>query len=131
MMARTRRAGFTVVELLLGIALFAILIPALINALNSIAAANDNTKDFAIANIVAENKVEELRSVGYNSINTGTTDFSSSLPAALGITKTASYVVTTPVSGQKHIVITITFKNRRGTQTLNYKTIVGELGVGQ
>lgn len=130
-MKKTKQLGFTIIELLLGISLFAVLIPAVIISLNSIAAANDNAKDTVIANIAAENKIEELRSFGYNSINVGTVDFSSTLPQTLGTPRAASYTVTNDTAGLKEVSLSITFTNRRGSHTLNYKTLVGELGVGQ
>jgi type II secretion system protein I len=130
-MKKSTQHGFTIVELLLAIALFAILIPTVIVSLNSIAAANDNTKDTVIANIVAENKIEELRSFGYNSVNTGTVDFSSTLPQTLGSPRSASYTVTNDTAGLKEVSLSITFTNRRGSHTLNYRTLIGELGVGQ
>ena len=88
------------VELLLGVALFGLLIPTIIIALNSISIINDTSKDIVIANIVAENKIEELRSIGYNSIPTGTVSITSTLPATLGKYRSGSYTVTTPVTGQ-------------------------------
>ena len=58
---RSNTSGFTVVEMLLGIALFAIIIPSIILAFNAISTLNDSSKDLAIANIYAENKMEEYQ----------------------------------------------------------------------
>ena len=123
--------GFTVVEMLLGIALFAIIIPTIIVAMNAISILNDNSKDLAIANIIAENKIEELRSIGYNSVNIGTVSLTASLPATLGKYRSGSYTVTSPTAGQKEITLTITIDARSKLKTLNYKSVIGELGVGQ
>lgn len=123
--------GFTIVEMLLGIALFAILIPAVIIAMTSISTLNDASKDLAIANIYAENKMEELRSIGYNSIGTGTVDITSTLPATLGKNRSAVYTITNTTLGQKQITISITINARGKIRTLNYRSIIGELGVGQ
>lgn len=130
-MKKTNQFGFTIIELLLAVVLFAILIPSIIITLNSIAAANDNAKDVVIANIAAENKIEELRSLGYNSVPAGTTDFSSTLPETLGKPRSASYTINDSNPGLKEVNLSITFTSRRGTQTLNYKSLIGELGVGQ
>ena len=116
---------------MLAITLFAILIPSIIISLNSIAAANDNAKDTVIANIAAENKIEELRSFGYNSVATGTTDFSSTLPQTLGSPRSASLTVTNSTAGIKEITVSVTFTNRRGSHTLYYRSLISELGVGQ
>ena len=123
--------GFTIVEMLLGIALFGILMPAMVVMLNSITMINENSKDLAIANIFAENKIEELRSIGFNSIPVSTVNLTGLLPTTLGRYRTGSYTVTTPVAGQKSIALTITIENRGRTKTLNYTSIIGELGVGQ
>lgn len=123
--------GFTIVEMLLGIALLGILLPTIIVALNTISTINENTKDLAVANIYAENKIEELRSIGYNSITNGTTSLTNSLPLSLGRYRTGSLTITTPVAGQKNIALSITVESRGDTKTLNYKSIIGELGVGQ
>ena len=123
--------GFTVVEMLLGIALFAIIIPTLILAMNSISILNDNSKDLAIANIYAENKIEELRSIGYNSVSVGTVSLTSSLPATLGKYRSGSYTVGNATAGQKDVSLTITIDARGTLRTLNYKSVIGELGVGQ
>ncbi len=123
--------GFTVVEILLGIALFGVLIPAIVMGLNSVAILNDSSKDLAIANIYAENKMEELRSIGYNSISNGTVDITSTLPPTLGRARSGGYTISTPVSGIKEVTLFITIVHRGGTRTLNYRTNIGELGVGQ
>jgi type II secretory pathway pseudopilin PulG len=131
MLKRRGGDGFTVVEMLLGIALFGIIIPTIILAMNAVSMLNENSKDLAIANIYAENKIEEFRSLGYNSLATGTTSVTAELPSALGKDRSGSYTVTTPVTGQKNISLTITIENRGRTKTLTYTTIIGELGVGQ
>ncbi len=123
--------GFTVVEMLLGIALFGVLIPAIVLGLNSVSILNDSSKDLAIANIYAENKIEELRSLGYNSLTNGTASITSTLPVTLGQSRTGYYSITSPVAGIKEVTLTITIATRGGTRTLNYKSDIGELGVGQ
>ena len=128
---KSKADGFTVVEMLLGIALFAILIPAVILALNSISTLNDSSKDLAISNIIAENKMEELRSIGFNSVPNGTTDITASLPATLGRSRSGSYTVTTPTAGEKQVTLTLVIQARGLSRTLNYRSVIGELGVGQ
>ena len=123
--------GFTVVEMLLGIALFAIVIHTIILALNSITIINDSSKDLAIANIYAENKIEELRSIGYNSVPVSTVDITSTLPATLGKNRSGTYTVSTATAGQKQVTLTIIVESRGKIKTLNYRSIIGELGVGQ
>ncbi len=131
MFKKNKSEGFTVVEMLLGIALFAILIPAVVLAFNSIATLNDSSKDLAISNIFAENKMEELRSAGYNSVPVGTTDVTSTMPVTLGLNRSGTYTVTSAVAGQKVVTVTLVIQARGLSRTLNYRSIIGELGVGQ
>lgn len=128
---RRSAKGFTIVEILLGIALFGLLIPTIIIALNAIAVINDASKDLVIANIYAENKIEELRSIGYNSVATGTVSITSTLPATLGKNRSGYYTVATPTPGQKQVTLTIVVQARGTSRTLNYRSVIGELGVGQ
>ena len=123
--------GFTIIELLVAITLFGLMIPALVSGINNLTILNNRAKDLALVSLLAENRTETLRSIGYNSISIGTTDFSSSLPNTLASPKSASYVVTNPSNGIKEIVITISYKDYNRTTTRSYKTIVSELGVGQ
>lgn len=75
--------------------------------------------------------MEELRSIGYNSIGTGTVNISNTLPITLGRTRSGYYTISSPNAGIKEVVLTLTIVHRGGTKTLNYKTDIGELGVGQ
>jgi prepilin-type N-terminal cleavage/methylation domain-containing protein len=129
--AKKTEQGFTIIELLITIAVVGILVPTLAGFVNTLNRFNDRARDFTLVNSLAENKVESLRSIGYSGITTGTTSFSSELPATLGNPKSASYTVTTPNTGMKQVDVTISFNDHGTTQTVKYRTYVGELGVGQ
>lgn len=124
-------AGFTVVEMLLAIAVFAIVIPVIILGVVTLSQINQNAINLSYANIIAENKTETLRSIGYNSLPVGTVDFSSELPNSFGSTKSASYTIATESTGVKAVTVTLSYKALSRTKTLNFKTFVSELGVGQ
>jgi hypothetical protein len=81
--------------------------------------------------MLAQNKVETLRSAGYNSLNNGTTSFSAELPNIMGSPKSASYTISSPQTGIKQIDISISYTEYKSTKALAYKTYVSELGVGQ
>lgn len=125
-----KEAGFTIVEMLVTLALFAILIPTLTLGVSTLTQLNNRSRDLTLISIIAENKIESLRSIGYNSIATGTTDFASELPAELASPKTASYTVTQG-TGIKTIDVTITYSDYKKIRTVVYKSIVSETGVGQ
>ena len=122
--------GFTVVEMLITLALFAILIPTLTLGVSTLTQLNNRSRDLTLISIIAENKIESLRSIGYNSITVGTTTFTSELPAELASPKTATYVVTQG-TGIKTIDVTVTYSDYKNVRTVVYKSIVSETGVGQ
>lgn len=130
-MAKKTEQGFTIIELLVTIAVVGILVPTLAGFVNSLNRFNDRARDLTLVNSLAENKIESLRSVGYSGINTGTTSFVSELPVTLGSPRTATYTVTTPNTGIKQVDLTVTYNDHGSTQTVNYRTYIGELGVGQ
>jgi len=130
-MNKKRQMGFTIVELVVTIVVAGIIIPSVAIALNNLAAINHRARDYALANDIAQNKVETLRSNGYNSISMGTVNFSSELPASMGSPKSASYTISSPVTGEKQIDISISFTEYNATRTLSFRTYISELGVGQ
>lgn len=123
--------GFTIVELITTIVLAGIIIPAVALALTNLAAVNKLGRDQALANMLVQNKVETLRSQGYNSLNNGTTGFSSELPSTFGNPKSANYTVSSPRTGVKQVDINISFTEYHSTKSLTYRTYISELGVGQ
>lgn len=127
---RKTQGGFTIVELIVALALFAILIPTLTLGVSTLTQLNNRTRDLTLISIIAENKIESLRSIGYNSVDTGTTSFSGELPAEISSPKSASYTVTQG-TGIKTIDVTISYTDYKKTKIVNYKSIIGETGVGQ
>jgi prepilin-type N-terminal cleavage/methylation domain-containing protein len=125
-----RQGGFTMVELLISISLFAILIPALTLGLSSLTQLNNRARDLTLISILAENKIESLRSIGYNAVTTGSTVFTSELPAELASPKVATYTVTES-AGIKTIDISIQYTDYKKSRTVTYKSFIGESGVGQ
>jgi prepilin-type N-terminal cleavage/methylation domain-containing protein len=126
-----KQAGFTVIELLVAIAVVGILVPTLSGFVTELNALNDRARDLTIVNSLAENKIESLRSKGFTSLSDGTTTFTTELPVTLGSPKSATYVVSTPHTGIKQIDMTISYKDHGRIQTAQYTTYIGELGVGQ
>lgn len=130
-MNKKHQKGFTVVELVVAIVIAGIIIPAVAVAFNNLTAINHRSRDLALANAAAQNKVENLRSIGYNSVSSGTVDFSSELPSSMGTPKTASYTVSEPTTGEKQVDINISYTDYNITRNLKYRTYISELGVGQ
>lgn len=126
-----RQKGFTVVELVVAIGLFGIIVPAVAIGLSNLAVIQNRARDLTLVNMLAQNKIETLRSAGYNSVTTGTTSFSGELPNVLSAPKSAQYVVTQPQTGIKQIDVTISYSEYGGAKTVSYRTLISELGVGQ
>lgn len=131
MLKSGRQLGFTVVEVLIAIGLFGVIAPSIVLAVVSIGQINDKAADLTQANVIAENKIETIRSAGFNSLTDGTVSFTGELPATFTAPKNAQYVVTTPVTGQKKIEITIVYTDHGKTRTLKYASLISELGVAQ
>jgi len=129
--ARADEKGFTIVELVITIGICGILIPVLAAGLTNLALINNRARDLSLVNSLAQNKAELLRSAGFNSLSAGTTDFTSDLPSTISSPKSASYTVAVPEAGIKTVDIVISYKEVTGTRTVNYKTIISEVGVSQ
>ena len=69
--------------MLVALALFAIIIPALTLGLSTLTQINNRARDLTLISIIAENKIESLRSIGYNSVAVGTSTFTSELPSEI------------------------------------------------
>ena len=126
-MKQTSQAGFSIVELVVAIALFAVAIPAIAGLVSVLTQMNDRTSDTIAINSIAENKVEGLRSKGFNGVPVGTTTFTNELPGYLPTPKTASYTVSQLSPSVKVVDVTVTTAGREA----RYRTYIGELGVGQ
>jgi prepilin-type N-terminal cleavage/methylation domain-containing protein len=121
-----RISGFTIIEILISLAVFALAVPAISISIRNLIVLNNRARDLALINIIASNKAEQVRSAGFNSLTAGTVDFSGELSSEIASPKTASYTVTIPSSG-----INVSYRDYNKTRSLSYKTIVSELGVGQ
>jgi prepilin-type N-terminal cleavage/methylation domain-containing protein len=125
------KKGFTLLELIISIAVFSIIIPAMAVGVRNLIQLNSRARNLAIANIVAESKAEELRGLGFNALPLGTTDMSAELPAQLNAPRSANYTIANTSPGIAEITLSVSFNDVGQTRTLTYKTIVSELGVGQ
>lgn len=128
---RLGSGGFTIIELLITIAVVGIILPTMMAFVNELNRLNDRTKDLALINSMAENKVESLRSAGYSGVPEGTVDFTNELPESIAGPKSAEYIASTPNPGIRQVDMTIQYNDHGFNQTIRYKTLIGELGVGQ
>ncbi|MGE5312966.1 MAG: type IV pilus modification PilV family protein [Acidobacteriota bacterium] len=123
----TDENGFTIVELIVAMILFGIVVITVGMLINVLTQMNNYTSDTVTATSIVQNKVESLRSKGYNSVPVGTVDFSSELPATLPQPRSAQYVISQVSLPTRSITVTITY----GGKSHVYTTFIGELGVAQ
>ncbi len=123
--------GFTLVEILVVIAVAAVVIVSLNSVVTGYMHVAQRGRNFSLANAYVEAKAEALRNNGYNSLNLGTSSLTSELPAQLPPSRAASMVVTSPSGGLKQVDITVSYKDQGQTNSYAYTTYIGELGVGQ
>jgi len=127
---KNKSGGFTVVELLIAIGLVGVLVPSLYLAVNAINVTNKKSRNIFIANVSVENKIEKLRSGGYNSIPSGELDFTNELPSELPKPNKAVLKINAS-DGMKTIDVSISFQDAGRQRSTQYKTIISETGIGQ
>jgi type II secretory pathway pseudopilin PulG len=124
-------SGFTIVELVITIVIAGFIIPAVAIAITNLSVINKISRDKALANMLVQNKIETLRSAGYNALSNGTTSFASELPNTISSPKSASYTISSPATGIKQIDVNVSFTEYNVTKNLTFRTYISELGVGQ
>jgi prepilin-type N-terminal cleavage/methylation domain-containing protein len=128
---KASNSGFTLVELVVTIAVGAIFAISVTTLVSENAHLARRSRDLIAANSYVEGKVEELRSIGYAGLSLGTTDITAELPSELNSSKTGSLQISIPVNGLKQADITIQYNDQSVNRTYSYTTYIGELGVGQ
>jgi prepilin-type N-terminal cleavage/methylation domain-containing protein len=127
---KKQEKGFTLVELLVGIVVGAIVIASLSQVVTNYLHLSQRGRYLSSSNAYAEAKIESLRNSGYNAVSVGTTSLTSEMPDILP-KKTGTMVVTDEGGGIKKVVLTVSYADQGQTQTYKYATYLGELGVGQ
>jgi len=123
--------GFTIVEILVSIAVAAIVTMSLNQVTTTYLHVSQRGRYLNLANSYAETKIEALRNQGYNSLALGTSSLTSSLPSQLPPVRSASMTVTSPLSGLKQVDLTVSYNDQGFSNSYSYTTYIGELGVGQ
>lgn len=130
-MVKLNNSGFTITELLITLALFGIVTSMFAVGINNLTVLNNRARDLALANTLAQNRFELIRSAGYNSAGLGTVDFSDELPSELASPKSASYTITEPETGIKLVTVNISYHDYGEPRQLTYQSMVSEIGVAQ
>lgn len=127
-----KQKGFTLVELVVSIAIGAFLIGSVSTLIVNSAKIAKQSRSVAVANSFAENKIEELRSFGYSGITSGpTVNISGELPSELSPPKVATLTISDQSASLKKAVLTVEYNDQGKQKTYSYTTLVGDKGVGQ
>lgn len=125
------KAGFTIVEVLVALAVGGIMIGTLSRVVSGYTLVAQRGRHLNNANAFVEAKVEEIRNNGYNSLPLGTTDLTSQLPSKLPPSRSGAMTVSSSITGLKQIDINVSYKDQGQVASQAYTTYIGELGVGQ
>jgi prepilin-type N-terminal cleavage/methylation domain-containing protein len=125
------QAGFTLVELLVAIAVGAVVTLSLTQVVTGYIHLSQRGRYLNMTNAYAEAKIEALRNQGYNAVAIGSSSLTSELPGQLPVGKNGTMNVTQSSAGLKQVDLTITYKDQGQDNTYTYRTYLGELGVGQ
>jgi prepilin-type N-terminal cleavage/methylation domain-containing protein len=123
--------GFTIVEVLVAIAVGGIMVSSLNQVVDGYLHLSQRGRYLSLANAYAEAKTEALRNAGYNSLGVGSTNIKSELPTKLPPSRNATLTVTDQATGLKKVVIVVSYNDQGQPNTFTYTTYMGELGVGQ
>ncbi|MEO8104841.1 MAG: prepilin-type N-terminal cleavage/methylation domain-containing protein [Candidatus Saccharibacteria bacterium] len=124
-------AGFTIVEVLVAIAVGAIMVASLNQVVVTYLHVGQRGRYLNLANAYVEAKTEALRNSGYNRLNNGSTNLKAELPTQLPPSRNATLTVADQAAGLKKVDISISYNDQGQPNIFNYTTYIGELGVGQ
>ncbi len=131
MSIKKSETGFTLVELLVSIIVSVIMVGSLSVAVTNHTHLQQRGRDVTVLNSYAENKFEELRSLGYGGLSDGSTSIASELPSEIAAPRSGTVTISTYSTGVKKLVLTVTYNDQGSNRTYSYSSLVSELGVGQ
>lgn len=130
-MLKKQETGFTLVEIVIAIALFVLIVPPITGMITTAGYVNKKSIDYTTINNLAEEKIESLRAIGYDNLTEGTTYFTNDLPNALSSPNSGSYTISAQSTNVKKVVLTISYTSQGDLKTFNYTSYIGKNGLGQ
>lgn len=124
-------SGFTVVEIIVTILVGTVMLLGLNTIFTTNLFLNQRTRDTILANSFAEAKFEALRSKGYLGLSDGASDITAELPSELNSPRSATLTISSYTGAIKQADLSITYNEQSTQRTFTYRSLVGELGVGQ
>lgn len=125
------QSGFTLVELIVAIAVTGLITVSIVNLYINIEQTQRKTYRTELATRAGERQVESLRNAQFNSLEPGVDiDFTSELPDELH-SSSGIVAVSEPSPGLRRVDVTITYTEGSDTQTVKQSSLIGVIGIGQ
>jgi prepilin-type N-terminal cleavage/methylation domain-containing protein len=131
---KSNQSGFTLIEIVTVILISSIMMIGLATSAQSIRQINARSRDVAVINSIAEDKIEQIRAQTFVALEDGVYDFTDELPKTINNSRSAQYVISSPNASNpaiKQVSVTISHNDFGDTVSYDYTTLIGELGVGQ
>ncbi|MDQ3123952.1 MAG: prepilin-type N-terminal cleavage/methylation domain-containing protein [bacterium] len=131
-MIHREQSGFTLVELIVAIAVTGMVIIGITNLYLMVQSTQRKTYNLELATRAGEKQIESLRNSQYNALVPGENiDFSADLPADLPMPNSGIVTVSEPISGLRRVDIDITYKNGTNDKTVRLSSMIGIIGIAQ
>jgi len=131
-MVRKNQSGFTLVELVITVAVLGIVLTSVISLFVNIQQAQTHTRYLETATYAAQTEIESLRTINYNNLTPGSTiNFTSSLPSSLPSGSTGTVTVSEPLDGLRRVDVSVTYTYKGKTRTVSLSSLIGVLGITQ
>lgn len=129
---KANNAGFTLVEMVVGITVAGMIVVALSNLLVSNDSLATRSKGYAKATSFSRNYMEGLRNTDFGALNTGTTTIADSeLPDEIPEPRSATYEVVQLEPDLKQINFSLQYEVNDQDQYIEYSTMVNLYGATQ
>lgn len=126
-------AGFTIVEIVIAVAVLGVMIVAVTNLVIGVATIQRQNQHLTLASRLAEAKIESLRNNHYNNLvnSPPVIDFADELPADLPEPRSAQVTVSEPDPGLKQLDIVITYREGSRNKSVEMSALIGNIGISQ
>ncbi|MGH7142461.1 MAG: type II secretion system protein [Candidatus Saccharimonadales bacterium] len=132
MLPTKKEAGFTIVELIITIAVFGLVVAGLSEVFISLDNVQRNGSYLETATIAAQTEVESLRNNNYDQLTNGQTiNFTSQLPSNLPSPDSGSAVISEPITGIKRVDATVSYTQDGHTVSVELSSLIGIIGISQ
>jgi len=119
-------AGFTLLEVLLAIAILSVALLGMATLTGSIIGYNQLADQTTTATTLAQDKIEELKNTSYDSISQGTESNIDANANPVGIYDRETKVANSPATNMKTITVTVTWNWKGNSHDVALKTIVAK-----